>query len=46
MELEVIPPGTLVNAFEAYDIMLQIKKIADILLPLHEPSFAAVDSIP
>lgn len=46
MEMDVIPPGTLVNATEAYDIMLKIKEIADILLPLHEPSFAAVDSIP
>ena len=46
MEMDVIPPGTLVNATEAYDIMLKIKEMADILLPLHEPSFAAVDSIP
>ncbi len=46
MEMDVIPPGTLVNAFEAYDIILKVKEIADILLPLHEPSFAAVDSIP
>lgn len=46
MEMEVIPPGTLVNAFEAYDIMLNVKNMADILLPLHEPAFAAIDSIP
>ena len=46
MEMEVIPPGTLVNSFEAYDIMLQIKEMADILLPLHEPAFASVESIP
>lgn len=46
MEMEVIPPGTLVNAFEAYDTMVKIKEMADILLPLHEPRFAGVDSIP
>ncbi|WP_080804185.1 N-acyl homoserine lactonase family protein [Desulfamplus magnetovallimortis] len=46
MEMEVIPPGTLVNSCEAYDIMLQIRDMADILLPLHEPEFAAVATIP
>jgi N-acyl homoserine lactone hydrolase len=46
MEMDVIPPGTHVNVYEAYDIMLKIKAGADILLPLHEPCFAAMDSIP
>jgi hypothetical protein len=46
MEMAVIPPGTLVNAYEAYDIMLAVKEMADILLPLHEPRFAAVGEIP
>ncbi len=46
MEMEVIPPGTLVNSFEAYDTLLKIRDMADILIPLHEPSFAAVESIP
>ncbi|MBL0731653.1 MAG: N-acyl homoserine lactonase family protein [Desulfosarcina sp.] len=45
MEMDVIPPGTHVNVYEAYDIMLQIKNMADILIPLHEPEFAAVDTI-
>lgn len=40
MEMDVIPPGTLVNANDAYDIMIQVKAMADILLPLHEPAFA------
>jgi N-acyl homoserine lactone hydrolase len=35
-----------VNTYEAYDIMLKIKEMADILLPLHEPAFAAVREIP
>ncbi len=45
MEMEVIPPGTLVNSYRAYDIMLEIKKRADILIPLHEPGFAGVETI-
>ncbi len=46
MEMEVIPPGTHVNVYESYDIMMKIKETADILLPLHEPEFAAKDTIP
>lgn len=46
MEMEVIPPGTPVNPYQAYDIMVNIKALADILLPLHEPRFAGVDQIP
>jgi len=45
MEMEVIPPGTHVDVYESYDIMLKIKKMADILLPLHEPEFASQDTI-
>ena len=46
MEMEVIPPGTHVNVYEAYDIALKVKNMADILLPLHEPRFASIDTIP
>jgi N-acyl homoserine lactone hydrolase len=46
MEMAVIPPGTTVNTYKAYDIMLKIRDLADILLPLHEPGFASVKSIP
>jgi glyoxylase-like metal-dependent hydrolase (beta-lactamase superfamily II) len=46
MEMEVIPPGTHVNAYESYDILLRVKKLADILIPLHEPMFASMDTIP
>ncbi|MBU0908940.1 MAG: N-acyl homoserine lactonase family protein [Proteobacteria bacterium] len=45
MELEVIPPGTNINSYAAYDMMLKVRDMADILLPLHEPEFAAVDTI-
>ncbi len=45
MEMEVIPPGTHVNVYEAYDILMKVKEQADILIPLHEPRFASVDTI-
>ena len=46
MDMDVIPPGTPVNVYKSYDIMLKIKETADILLPLHEPKFASVGTIP
>jgi hypothetical protein len=46
MEMEVIPPGTSVNTYAAYDILREVKEMADILLPLHEPRFASVETIP
>lgn len=45
MEMEVIPPGTNINSYEAYDTMLKVRDMADIILPLHEPEFASVGSI-
>jgi N-acyl homoserine lactone hydrolase len=45
MEMEVIPPGTHVNVYDAYDILLDVKRKADILIPLHEPRFAGIDTI-
>ena len=45
MEMDVIPPGTHVDVQEAYDILLKVKSMADILLPLHEPEFAAMETI-
>lgn len=46
MEMDVIPPGTHVNVYDAYNILNDIRQKADILLPLHEPAFASVESIP
>ncbi len=46
MEMDVIPPGTHVNVYEAYDIVLKVRDMADILIPLHEPKFASIDTIP
>ena len=45
MEMDVIPPGTHVNVYESYDIMMKIQSAADILVPLHEPEFASVDTL-
>ena len=45
MEMEVIPPGTHIDVYQAYDILLKARDTADILIPLHEPRFAAVESI-
>ena len=45
MEMDIIPPGTHVDVYSAYDIMARIRTEADILIPLHEPKFAATDCI-
>lgn len=45
MELEVIPPGTPVDPCRAYDIMLAVKDRANVLIPLHEPRFAGLDTV-
>jgi len=45
MEMNVIPPGTHVDVYNAYNIMEDIKGKADILIPVHEPEFASVDTI-
>jgi glyoxylase-like metal-dependent hydrolase (beta-lactamase superfamily II) len=45
MEMEVIPPGTPVNPCQAYDIMLKVREMADILIPLHEPRFAGMATV-
>ncbi len=46
MEMEVIPPGTHTDVYQAYNTLLDLKKMADILLPLHDPQFVTVDTIP
>jgi hypothetical protein len=44
--MEVIPPGTHINVYESYDIMIKIKEMTDMLIALHEPKFASIDTIP
>lgn len=46
MEMEVIPPGTHINVNEAYDILVRAKGMADRVVALHEPAYAAMDSLP
>ena len=46
MEMEVIPPGTHMNAHTSYDILLRAKGMAEHVFPLHEPSYASVDVLP
>ncbi len=45
MEMEVIPPGTHVNSYEAYDTMLKVRDAADIIIPLHEPEYASIETV-
>ncbi|MBF0121467.1 MAG: N-acyl homoserine lactonase family protein [Desulfobacterales bacterium] len=45
MEMDVIPPGTHVNTYDSYDILMKIKQMANILIPLHEPKFASIETI-
>ncbi len=45
MEMDVIPPGTHVDVYRAYDIMKDVQKEADIIIPLHEPRFVSINAI-
>jgi glyoxylase-like metal-dependent hydrolase (beta-lactamase superfamily II) len=42
----IIAPGIHINAFEAYDSLKRIKDMADIIIPLHDPSFIIKKVIP
>ena len=42
----VTPPGIHSNATQAYDSMLKVKEIGDIVIPLHESTFAKKEIIP
>ncbi len=46
MEMDVIPPGTHVNTYQAYDLVKDLKDSADMILPLHEPLFASISTVP
>lgn len=41
-----MPPGIHTDVLEAYDSVLRVKQMAEIIIPLHEPSFLKVDRIP
>ena len=44
--LPVIAPGIHLDAVEAFETALRIKSMADILIPMHDPSFVGGKSIP
>lgn len=44
--MPVITPGIHTNVFEAYDSLIRIKEIADLIVPLHEPTFQQKSFIP
>ena len=43
---EVIAPGRHLDALQAYDSLLRIKKMANIVIPLHDPALMDIDRIP
>ncbi len=42
--MEVIPPGTHINTYEAYNMVIKLRDVADIIIPLHEPKFAGIET--
>jgi glyoxylase-like metal-dependent hydrolase (beta-lactamase superfamily II) len=44
--MPVITPGTHTDPLAAYESTLRIKGLADILIPIHDPSYTDVESIP
>ena len=43
--LPVIPLGMALNPLDAYNGLIKVKGLADILLPLHEPKISEIESI-
>ena len=44
--MPVTYPGIRTNTFDAYDSLVRIKKMADIIVPNHDPEFLHVETIP
>lgn len=44
--IPVIAPAIHTNLFEAYDSLMRIKDLADIILPIHDPAFLTRNVIP
>jgi len=42
----VIPPGIVLDVIQAYDSMIKVKELADIIIPSHDSEFLEVDRIP
>ena len=43
---EVIPPGIHTDMVQAYESALRVKKMADIIIPIHDPGLQEKDCIP
>ena len=44
--MPVIAPGIHLDAVEAFKSILRIKGMGDIMIPVHDPSYATIKSIP
>jgi len=42
----VIAPGIHTDLFQAYESVLKVKQVADIIIPMHDPKMAEMDQIP
>jgi len=42
----VIAPGIHTDLFQAYESVIRVKQVADIIIPLHDPDMAAKEQIP
>jgi len=42
----VIAPGIHTDLFQAYESVLRVKQVADIVIPLHDPKMAELEQIP
>ena len=42
----VIAPGIHTDLFQAYESVLRVKEVADIIIPLHDPNMALLEKIP
>ena len=43
---EIVAPGIHTDLLKAYDSVLKVKQMAEIIIPLHDPKFLAMDRIP
>ncbi|MDD4877323.1 MAG: N-acyl homoserine lactonase family protein [Dehalococcoidales bacterium] len=46
VKLPVLPPGMPTDVSVGYDSVLRIKKVADIVVPIHDPEYCQVNTIP
>jgi glyoxylase-like metal-dependent hydrolase (beta-lactamase superfamily II) len=44
--LEFVPPGIHTDVLQVYDSAIMVKKMADMILPIHDTEFITVDKVP